>query len=114
MNFEFNKVAVIGAGTMGSGIALVLAKAGIEVNLNDVKEEYLAKGMEQINKFLKGSVKRGKMTEEEANQIKNRISISINLIESTKNAQMVIEAIFEEFKAKEKCLQSLMKSVKKK
>ena len=38
MNFEFNRIAVIGSGTMGSGIALVLAKAGIEVNLNDVKE----------------------------------------------------------------------------
>lgn len=107
MNFEFNKVAVIGAGTMGSGIALVLAEAGIEVNLNDVKEEYLTRGMEQINKFLKGSVKRGKMTEEEANQIKNRISLGVNLVESTKNIQMVIEAIIEEFEAKERLFTKL-------
>jgi 3-hydroxybutyryl-CoA dehydrogenase len=107
MNFDFNKVAVIGSGTMGSGIALVLAKAGIEVNLNDVKEDYLVKGMNQIDKFLKGSIKREKMTEEEAEQIKSRITTDVNLEESTKDIQLVIEAIVEEFDAKEKLFMQL-------
>lgn len=96
------KIAVIGSGTMGSGIAMVLAKAGINVSLNDVSEEYLEKGKEQIDKFLKGSIKRGKITEEEANQIKSKISFNVDLAASTKDVQLVIEAIIEESKAKKK------------
>ena len=89
MSFEFKKIAVVGSGTMGSGIAMVLAQAGINVSLHDVSEEYLEKGKEQIDKFLKGSMKRGKITEEEANQIKSRISFNVDLASSTKDVQLV-------------------------
>jgi len=109
MSFEFKKIAVIGSGTMGSGIAMVLAKAGINVNLNDLSEEYLEKGKEQIDKFLKGSMKRGKITEEEANQIKSKISFNVDLAASTKDVQLVIEAIIEESKAKKKLFTELDK-----
>ncbi len=107
MSFEFKKIAVIGSGTMGSGIAMVLAKAGINVNLNDISEEYLERGKEQIDKFLKGSMKRGKITEEEANQIKSKISFNVILAESTKDVQLVIEAIIEESKAKKRLFTEL-------
>lgn len=107
MSFEFKKIAVIGSGTMGSGIAMVLAKAGINVSLHDVSEEYLEKGKEQIDKFLKGSVKRGKITEEEANQVKSKISFNVDLAASTKDVQLVIEAIIEESKAKKKLFTEL-------
>ena len=107
MSFEFKKVAVIGSGTMGSGIAMVLAKAGINVSLHDVSEEYLEKGKEQIDKFLKGSIKRGKATEEEANQIKSKISLNVDLAASTKDVQLVIEAIIEESEAKKKLFTEL-------
>ena len=100
MSFEFKKIAVVGSGTMGSGIAMVLAQAGINVSLHDVNEEYLEKGKDQIDKFLKGSMKRGKITEEEANQIKNKISFNVDLAACTKDVQLVIEAIVEESKAK--------------
>jgi 3-hydroxybutyryl-CoA dehydrogenase len=100
MSFEFKKIAVVGSGTMGSGIAMVLAQAGINVGLHDVSEEYLEKGKEQIDKFLKGSMKRGKITEEEANQIRSKISFNVDLAASTKDVQLVIEAIVEESKAK--------------
>jgi len=109
MSFEFKKVAVIGSGTMGSGIAMVLAKAGINVSLHDVSEKYLEKGREQIDKFLKGSMKRGKITEEEANQIKSKISFNVDLAASTKDVQLVIEAIIEESKAKKKLFTELDK-----
>ncbi|MCE7739929.1 MAG: 3-hydroxyacyl-CoA dehydrogenase family protein [Candidatus Heimdallarchaeota archaeon] len=107
MSFEFKKIAVIGSGTMGSGIAMVLAKAGINVSLHDVSEEYLEKGKEQIDKFLKGSVKRGKITEEEANQVKSKISFNVDLAASTKDVQLVIEAIIEESKEKKKLFTEL-------
>jgi len=107
MSFEFKKIAVVGSGTMGSGIAMVLAQAGINVSLHDVSEEYLEKGKEQIDKFLKGSMKRGKITEEEANQIKSRISFNVDLASSTKDVQLVIEAIVEESKAKKKLFTEL-------
>ena len=107
MSFEFKKVAVIGSGTMGSGIAMVLAKAGINVSLHDVSEEYLEKGKEQIDKFLKGSMKRGKVTEEEANQIKSKISFNVDLAASTKDVQLVIAAIIEESEAKKKLFTEL-------
>lgn len=100
MSFEFKKIAVVGSGTMGSGIAMVLAQAGINVSLHDVNEEYLEKGKDQIDKFLKGSMKRGKITEEEANQIKSKISFNVDLVACTKDVQLVIEAIVEESKAK--------------
>ena len=100
MDFDFEKVAVIGSGTMGRGIALVLAKAGFSVNLNDVKTEYLNKGLEQIDKFLDSRVRKEKMTEEEANQIKNRISLNIDLADTANGVQLVIEAIVEDFEAK--------------
>ncbi|MCG3260292.1 MAG: 3-hydroxyacyl-CoA dehydrogenase family protein [Candidatus Heimdallarchaeota archaeon] len=100
MSFEFKKIAVVGSGTMGSGIAMVIAQAGINVSLHDVSEEYLEKGKEQIDKFLKGSMKRGKITEEEANQIKSKISFNADLAASTRDVQLVIEAIVEESKAK--------------
>ncbi len=109
MSFEFKKIAVIGSGTMGSGIAMVLAKAGINVSLHDVSEKYLEKGREQIDKFLKGSMKRGKITEEEANQIKSKISFNVDLAASTKDVQLVIEAIIEESKAKKKLFTELDK-----
>ncbi len=107
MSFDFKKIAVVGSGTMGSGIAMVLAQAGINVSLHDVSEEYLEKGKEQIDKFLKGSMKRGKITEEEANQIKSRISFNVDLASSTKDVQLVIEAIVEESKTKKKLFTEL-------
>jgi len=107
MSFEFKKIAVVGSGTMGSGIAMVLAQAGINVSLHDVGEEYLERGKEQIDKFLKGSMKRGKITEEEANQIKSRISFNVDLAASTEDVQLVIEAIVEESKAKKKLFTEL-------
>jgi 3-hydroxybutyryl-CoA dehydrogenase len=56
------KIGIIGAGTMGHGIALVAAKAGYEVVLHDIKEEYVKKGLGSVEKFVDKSVEKGKMT----------------------------------------------------
>ncbi|HID25196.1 MAG TPA: 3-hydroxybutyryl-CoA dehydrogenase, partial [Thermoplasmata archaeon] len=59
------KIGVVGAGQMGHGIALVSAKAGFNVVLRDVKDEYVEKGLSRIEKFLDKSIEKGKLTVEE-------------------------------------------------
>ena len=107
MRTEFIKVAVIGSGTMGTGIAIVLAKAGISVNLVDVEEQFLKKSLEKIKDYLKGSVARGKMTEEETENICNKIFLTIDLKEATKDIQLVIETIIESESIKKKLYEEL-------
>ena len=101
MTRTFTNVAVIGAGTMGSGIALVLANAGLNVRLVDIKQEFIDRGMERIKKFLNGSIKRGKISEEEAKETLGRIKTYIDLKEAVSDKlDLVIEAIIEDLEAK--------------
>lgn len=95
MTKQFSKIAVIGAGTMGAGIAQVLAQKGLDVSLVDIKQEYIDKGIERINKFLSRSVEKGKMSEEEKNETLSKIKPFINIEEAVKGAEVVIEAIVE-------------------
>src|SRR5260221_12802279 len=66
-------VAVLGAGTMGNGIAHVFARAGYNVILRDVQESFLQRGMETIGKNLDREVKKGKLTEAEKPQVLARL-----------------------------------------
>jgi len=100
------KIGIIGAGTMGHGIALVAAKAGYEVVLNDVKDEYIKKGLGSIEKFLTKSVEKGKMTPEEKKTILERIHGTTKL-EDMKDTDLIIEAIVEEVKIKKEIFQKL-------
>ena len=107
MRTEFIKVAVIGSGTMGTGIAIVLAKAGILVNLVDIEERILEKSQEKIKDYLKGSVARGKITEDEYEGVYNKIFLTIDLREATKDIQLVIETIDENETAKKQLYEEL-------
>ncbi len=97
---DINRIAVIGSGTMGSGIALVFAQAKIEVVLVDVEQKYLDRGLEHIKKFLKRSIEKEKITPNESKEILKRVILSTNLEEATKDIQLVIEAIIENESAK--------------
>ena len=66
-------IAVIGSGTMGSGIAQVCAQTGWETRLYDAFPDSLEKGMNSIGEFWKGGIARGKNTEEQDNQSSNKI-----------------------------------------
>ncbi len=107
MRTEFIKVAVIGSGTMGTGIAIVLAKSEISVNLVDIEEQLLQKSLERIKAYLKGSVEREKMTEEEADNICDKIFLTTDLKEATKDIQLVIETIVENESAKKQLYKEL-------
>jgi len=92
---EIRKVGEIGAGTMGQGIVLVAAKAGYEVGLNDIEEEYGNSRIGRIDKFLGKSVEKGRMTPEEKSEVMGRITGSVDL-EPLADADLVIEAILED------------------
>jgi 3-hydroxybutyryl-CoA dehydrogenase len=91
---EVKKIGVIGAGQMGHGIALVSAKAGFEVVLNDIKDEFVQGGLAKIDKFLSKSVAKGRMEESEKEAISGRITGTVDLNKMA-DADLVIEAIVE-------------------
>jgi 3-hydroxybutyryl-CoA dehydrogenase len=88
-------VAVIGAGTMGNGIAHCFAQHGFSVTLIDVSEEAIKNGLDTIGKNLDRLIKKEKITSEEKKTTINNISTSINFIEAIKNVDLVIEAATE-------------------
>lgn len=91
---NFERVAVIGAGTMGNGIAQTFAAAGSSVTLIDMAPAALEKGMGAIQKSLGRVVKKERMTQEEADAVLARISTAGEL-SAAKDAQLVVEAVVE-------------------
>jgi 3-hydroxybutyryl-CoA dehydrogenase len=100
------KIGIVGAGTMGHGIALVAAKAGYEVVLHDIKDEYVKKGLGSVEKFVDKSVEKGKMTPDDKKNILGKIHGTTKL-EDMKDADLIIEAIIEEVKMKKEVFQKL-------
>jgi len=92
-------IMVIGAGQMGGGIAQVAAQAGYSVILNDIKEEFVQKGLGVISKNLSRNVEKGKLSAEARDQILARIKTSVTL-QDAKNADLVVEAAVENMKIK--------------
>ena len=106
------KIGVIGAGTMGHGISLVAAKAGYDVIIRDIKDEFVNKGLSRIEKFLNRSVEKGKMTETEKKKILSKIKGTTKLAD-LKDADLVVEAIFEDVNVKKDIFKNLDKICKK-
>lgn len=96
---ENANVTVIGAGTMGNGIAHVFAMAGHEVNLVDIKQEFLDRALATIQKNLGRQVKKEKISQNEAEAALKRIHPTVEL-EAAKDSQIVVEAATEEAQIK--------------
>jgi 3-hydroxybutyryl-CoA dehydrogenase len=92
-------VAVLGAGTMGNGIAHVFARAGYNVILCDVQESFLQRGMETIGKNLDREVKKGKLTEAEKPQVLGRLKAVTDMV-AVATADFVVEAVPEKLEIK--------------
>jgi 3-hydroxybutyryl-CoA dehydrogenase len=92
-------VAVLGAGTMGNGIAHVFARAGYEVILRDVEERFLQRGMETIRKNLDREVKKGKLTDAEKLAVLGRLK-PVTDMEAIAAADFVVEAVPEKIEIK--------------
>jgi 3-hydroxybutyryl-CoA dehydrogenase len=103
---SIKKIGIIGAGTMGHGIALVSAQAGFDVLLHDIKDEYVQKGLASIERFVSKSVEKGKMTPEAKKSILAKIHGTTKL-EDLKDVDLVIEAIVEQVGVKKEVFQKL-------
>lgn len=104
---DIKRLAVIGAGAMGSGIAQVAATAGFEVSLRDVTDERLRAAVSGIEKSLARLVKSGKLSEEEARQAMGRLSTEVEVAPCVAGADFVIEAIHEDLKLKQELFADL-------
>ena len=90
-----NNISVVGAGTMGNGIAHVFAQNGFSVSLIDVNEAQLERAMTTIAKNLDRQVSKGVLTEEQKQQTLNNIKGFSSVAEGVKNAELVVEAATE-------------------
>jgi len=97
---------VVGAGQMGSGIAQVAAQAGLQVILNDIKQEFVDRGLQTITKNLSRNVEKGKLNEEEKQSILSRIRPSVDLADGS-SADFVVEAVTENMAVKTTIFQKL-------
>ncbi|CAM4139290.1 MULTISPECIES: 3-hydroxybutyryl-CoA dehydrogenase [Bacillus] len=100
------KIVVIGAGQMGSGIAQVCAMAGYDVKVQDLKQEQLDRGLAIITKNLARQVEKGRMKEEEKEATLNRLTVTLDL-DCVKEADLIIEAAVEKMDIKKKIFANL-------
>ena len=94
-----NKVGIIGAGNMGSGIVQKTAQEGLSVVMLDIKPEFVEKGLDNIRTTLKEAVERKILKPEQADDIMSRIQGTTDLA-ATKDCDLVIEAVFEDMEVK--------------
>jgi 3-hydroxybutyryl-CoA dehydrogenase len=92
---SINNVTVIGAGTMGNGIAHVFAQYGFKVILNDVKQEFIDRGLNAIKSNLDRQVKKGTLNDQQKADTLARLKTTTDLKEACSNADIVIEAVTE-------------------
>jgi len=103
---EIKKAAVVGAGTMGGGIAMSFANAGIPVVIADVSQEALDKGMKKIRGNYEATVKRGRLKPEDMEKRFALIQPSVDL-NALRPADIVIEAVFERMEVKQDMFKKL-------
>lgn len=100
------KIGVVGAGTMGSGIAQVAAHTGYDVVMQDVADEFVKKGLNSIERFLTKGIERGKVTEDQKKEVLSRIS-GTTKVEELKDADFIIEAVLEDLRLKQDVFKEL-------
>ena len=96
------RVAVIGAGTMGHGIAYVAAVAGCDVRLSDVRPEVLPQALDKIEALLVSGVKRGKLAADEHAAVRKRVRTEPQIRAAVSDADIVIEAVVEDLAIKQR------------
>jgi 3-hydroxybutyryl-CoA dehydrogenase len=100
-------VAVIGGGTMGNGIAHVFAQSGFQVNLIETKQEFLDRAIATITKNLGRMVSKEKITQAQMDETLARISGHLSIESGAKDADLVVEAVNENFELKKNIFQKL-------
>jgi len=101
------KLCVIGAGTMGAGIAQVAVEKGVEVTMRDVEDRFVEKGLSTIRNFLGKKLEKSKVSKEDHDAILGRLKGTTSLAEAAAGADMVIEAVIEDMALKQKVFAEL-------
>lgn len=110
---EVKTIAVVGAGTMGNGIAHVCAQYGFSVLLHDIKQEFIDRGIKTITSNLDRQIKKGSLTEEQKQSTLSRIRSTLILEEASKHADVIIEAATEDAPIKKTVFRALDASAPK-
>lgn len=101
------KIAVIGSGTMGSGIAQIAVEAGFQVSLVDTEQGFVDRGVANIRKFIGKKVEKGKLNQTQCDDILSRLYGTTDMAGAVKDAVMVVEAVFEKFELKKEIFTKL-------
>lgn len=107
--YKINQITVLGSGIMGHGIAQISAMAGYNVNLRDIEQSFLDKAMDKIKWSINKLVEKQKITSSEAENIINRIHPVVDLEQSLKSSNLVIEAVPEDLNLKKKVYEEIEK-----
>jgi len=104
---EIKRIAVMGAGAMGHGIAQVAAVAGFDVNMRDISEEFLAGGMKNIRWSIGKLIEKGRISPADGDKALKRIKTIVPLKEAVENVDFVIEAAPEILKLKQQIFKEI-------
>ena len=103
---EIKRIGVIGAGTMGNGIAQVAAQIGCDVIMRDVEDAFVERGMKSIDRFLSKGVEKGKLDAAEKDVILGRITGTTDMAQM-KDVDFVVEAVIEDLDLKKRVFKEL-------
>jgi 3-hydroxybutyryl-CoA dehydrogenase len=103
---EIKTIGVLGAGTMGNGIAQVAAQAGFNVIMRDIEDRFVQGGLKSIDKFLAKSVEKGKMTADQKGAVMGRVKGTTKL-EDMKSCDFIVEAVLEVMDLKKEVFKAL-------
>ncbi|MGH1491456.1 MAG: 3-hydroxyacyl-CoA dehydrogenase family protein [Acidimicrobiales bacterium] len=104
---DSKQIAVVGAGTMGAGIAQIAVEAGHRVTLIDTTQEFVDRGLATIAGFLDRKVSKQTLTEDARNEIHSRLQSSTDMEAGVAGAAMVVEAVFENLELKQEIFERL-------
>jgi 3-hydroxybutyryl-CoA dehydrogenase len=103
---DIKTIGVLGAGSMGSGIAQVAAQSGYNVVMRDIEDKFVDRALKGIDKFLSKSVEKGKITADDKSAILGRIKGTTKM-EDLKDVDFVVEVVLEEMELKKKVFKEL-------
>jgi enoyl-CoA hydratase / 3-hydroxyacyl-CoA dehydrogenase len=107
--YKINQITVLGSGIMGHGIAQITAMAGYNVILRDIEQAFLDKAMDKIKWSINKLVEKQKINQSEAEKIINRIHPIVDLEQSLKNSNLIIEAVPEDLNLKKRVYEEIEK-----
>ncbi len=108
---EVKSICVVGAGLMGSGISYVSAAAGYDVVLMDLDDNAVRRGIDRIHSYVESGVSRGKLTSPDSEKLLRRIRTTTDMKEAVIDADLVIEAVFENMEVKKQVFRELSKVI---